>query len=520
MKLPPYTERYKHQDLSHWHEIGSKLASMKAGIGNSHVYNQTIDRLQDAKKTGNMLSLVNLIKKKIGARALVWLLNNDASFRQAVLSPKLLDSLQAFHQPRLTRLTLIQLIQLHFNRFDELDAEGSEHSIILVALQDLILKQLALMPANKTNPELDPITLLKRSGKLLFNVNSPYELVKKVQAEGVELQEQFVKIGLSGFDVGRFADVCRAHYYIETLKQLPIGADHDILSELLKPKVHNAPYQEGKRIGHTALEVLIDRATVSPGSYWQEFILNLAGDPRVSSTSVSFRTWWQPLGVSRTQKVRSWLAKEDLRLFLQAVEQYGIDSEKYDLQRMFPARKKFLEGLFQLGVIRNTRLMLGSTALRSVKKILDKEIRTNFLMLESGMSDKAVIYLDCGDFHLVEGSHSFKIWTYLGLPSELLLSYDIKGISHNDLTIRLPSEYRYRYEGLPYESVTHAAGVWQNKGLMFLAHHGISLDLESLFTPQDYKNQLSRYGIPVASNKKTVVPEPKMGFRARGFRLQ
>lgn len=42
---------------------------------------------------------------------------------------------------------------------------------------------------------------------------------------------------------------------------------------------------------------------------------------------------------------------------------------------MFPARKLFLEGLFKLKLIRNTRLLLGNRAQQIVKGILGKEVK-------------------------------------------------------------------------------------------------------------------------------------------------
>lgn len=101
----------------------------------------------------------------------------------------------------------------------------------------------------------------------------------------------------------------------------------------LKPSVSKAPFEGDRCIGHAALEILIDRTGQEPSDVWQTFILNLAGDPRISSAATNYRQWWQPLsGEARIQKVRGWLSKEDLRLFLQAVEQYGIQSHNDELQ--------------------------------------------------------------------------------------------------------------------------------------------------------------------------------------------
>jgi len=281
-----------------------------------------------------------------------------------------------------------------------------------------------------------------------------------------------------------------------------------VLDELLKPSVAKAPFEGARRIGHVALEILIDRAGQEAGEVWQNFILNLAGDPRISSSAVNFREWWQPLGEERIQKVRGWLSKEDLRLFLQAVEQYGLETANMEMQRMFPARKRFLEGLFKLKLIRNTRLLLGGKAQQSVKRILGKDVKTSFARMDGPMNDKAVIYLDCGDFHLVEGSHSFKIWVYLAAPGETLRTYERNTFSHQDLTTTVPGTYKKLYPGLPYDAFVHTPHAWQNKVFTFLAENGIALDVEQLLSAEDYRLQLRKFGIPAVSAKRTVVPAP------------
>lgn len=124
------------------------------------------------------------------------------------------------------------------------------------------------------------------------------------------------------------------------------------------------------------------------------------------------------------------------------------------------------------------------------------------------MSDKAVIYLDCGDFHLVEGSHSFKIWVYLAAPGEALRSYERSSFTHSDLTSAIPAAYANRYPGLPYDAFVHSPHTWQNKVFNFLAENGIALDIEQLLSRDDYRLQLQRFGLPVASGKRTVVPQP------------
>lgn len=175
---------------------------------------------------------------------------------------------------------------------------------------------------------------------------------------------------------------------------------------------------------------------------------------------------------------------------------------------MFPARKRFLEGLFKLKLIRNTRLLLGGKAQQSVKRILGKDVKTSFARMDGPMNDKAVIYLDCGDFHLVEGSHSFKIWVYLAAPGETLRTYERNTFSHQDLTTTVPGTYKKLYPGLPYDAFVHTPHAWQNKVFTFLAENGIALDVEQLLSAEDYRLQLRKFGIPAVSAKRTVVPAP------------
>jgi hypothetical protein len=397
------------------------------------------------------------------------------------------------------------VIQLYFSEFDRLDEVEAG---LLERLQQHLHDQLDRMPDPKQPLfSKDVLSVLKNEGRWLLDLNGPLELVRRVREQGRELGGTFSAYGLDGFDTGRYADICRAHFYLETLRGLRPGEWDPVLDELLKPSVSKAPYEDGKRIGHVALEIMIDRAADDPGENWQGFILNLAGDPRIISSAANYREWWKPLGEERIRKVRGWLSKEDLRLFLQAVEQYGIEAGNEKLQRMFPARKVFLDGLFKLKLIRNTRLLLGAKAQQTVKNILGSELKTSFARMEGTMADKAVIYLDCGDFHIVEGSHDFKIWIYLASPGELLRSYDKNYFTPTDLSTVIPGQYEKLYPGLPVGAYTHHPPLtWQNRVFQLLADNGIGLDIEQLLSKPDYKAYLAKFGMPAVSAKKVKVP--------------
>lgn len=511
MILPPIDNRpgeWPVHVVGEWQNLLSKVGSTRDKVGNSDVFEQARTSLIDMARTGQFDGLKTLLARRVGARALTWLWLHDESAGIRLLSEQMLEVLVEQQKPRLSRLTFLQMIQLYFRRFDLLDKPGSNTQLRAV-VQAHILQQLLLIPEKGQSLVQDPVHSLKHHGDWLLHLDGPETLAVQIREEGTELDIKFKDLGLLGFDTGRYGDICRAHYYLEVLRELEPDETDPVLDELSKPSVSKAPYGEGRRIGHAALEILIDRGGDQPGPAWVDFILGLAGDPRIAGNAPLFREWWLPLGEPRIAQVRGWLAREDLRLFLRAVEQYGLETENHGLQRMFPARKRFLEGLHNLNLIRDARLMLGSAAEGKVKRILGGEIKSVFASLDGPMSDKAVIYLDCGDFHLVEGSHDFKVWVYLAQPGPTIKFVDRRRFTHNELTISLPKAYKVTSPGLPLEAVSHN-GNWQRKVFEFLNRNGITLDIEQLLSKIDYKTYLVRYGMPVVSphNRPAMAPLP------------
>lgn len=501
MKLPP-TESLKldwnPSALESWISLVNEVRQLGENAGKGDLFQQVTARLQQMSRTMDFSSLPKLLDQRVTARALTQLWLEDENFRRRLMNIKLLQSLIAMQKPVLGVMPLHNLITLYFREYDRLDQLGEGFRSFL---QGVIEGQLELrLGGLDKNTSRDSLTILHSEANWLLFSDGPKQLVDYVHRNNIELAEAFVHFELRGLDIGRYGDICRAHYYLETLKQIPVGQYDEVFAELLKPTVGKAPYEGEKRIGHAALEILIDRADGDPGDSWQNFIMDMAGDPRIASSAPNYREWWKPLGEERIEKVRGWLAKEDLKLFLRALEQYGKESGKDDLQRMFPARKYFLEGLERLKLVRRTRLMLGKTAEYAVKKILGSELKTSYVKL-TDMTDKAVIYIDCGDFCIIEGSHSFKLWVYLATPSEQVHSYDVKTLSHYDLTNKVPASYKQLYgNDAAHKAITHHPNTWQKMVFDFLADQGIALDIEKLLSPQDYDRYLRRFGMPVVAN--------------------
>ncbi|WP_218573942.1 EH signature domain-containing protein [Plesiomonas shigelloides] len=486
--------------LKDWQELKSKAMQVEDSAGKNDAFTEMLSILREMARQGNFARLPQLLTRRVTARALTWLWLSDDEIWKRLLTPELLHMLVKAQNGRLTRLTLQQLVQFYFRTFDLLDQKNG----VRESLEQCLLTQLETLKKVKVESvRPDLLQSLKNNGQEILSLDGPHKLVAQTIKQGKELEDSFALMGLQGFTDGRYGDVCRAHYYLESLKKVPLHSWSPVMDELLKPAVSMAPYQGNRCIGHAALEIIIDRSINELSESWQNFILSLAGDPRIANTAANYRQWWQPLGEARIQKVRGWLSKEDLRLFLQAVDQFGAQSGNSELQRMFPARKLFLEGLFKLKLIRNTRLMLGASAQRSVRNILGKEVKSNFVSLNgAGLTDKAVIYLDCGDFHLIEGSHSFKLWVYLASPSPILTNYARNSFDHELLTKKVPRDYQECNPNLSYVGITHSPNIWQSKVFSFLADNGIGLDIEQLLSPTDYRYQLQRFGLPVVRSRQ------------------
>lgn len=513
MILPPIELvkiSWKPVSLEPWVELLESTKKIEDNAGRGDAYLKAEEKLLNVVRNRNFGILPDLLQKRVAVRALTQLWLDDPDVLKKLMSPRLLEIMVNAQQPRLGRVPLLNLLQLYFKEFDRLDRYSSVNGVSLrevfeVALVDQ-LKKVKLADEDLVADDL--ISLVKQEGDWVLKIDGPAQLVKFAIKNGMALDDTLLKFGLKGFDHGRYADVCRAHYYIEKLHEIDDQDWSPVFDELLHHDVSTAPYgSDGKRIGHAALEVLIDRV-MEASEAWQDFMLSLAGDPRVSSRVKSYREWWAPLGEKRVEKVRGWFAKQDLRLFLQALEQYGETTDNAELKRMFPARKTFLEGLFRLKLIKNTRLMLGSKAEYSVRKILKNELKVNYVKLDGQLSDKAVIYLDCGDFHLIEGSHSFKLWVYLAPPSLKHISYEVSSLSHFDLTNMVPRAYKEENPSLAYTAVVHSPSTWQNKVFEFLAENGISLDVEALLSKEDYRKYVARFGLPVVRPALNNEPRP------------
>ncbi|MBI9088309.1 MAG: hypothetical protein JEZ12_03775 [Desulfobacterium sp.] len=327
-------------------------------------------------------------------------------------------------------IAFIQLLRLFFKRFDKCGD--------FKALIDGIHKGFRQLEGKRLTTDIQAIAKYRNP---LLSGAGPDWLVRQAIERKIDFDALQQEMGITYFSGGRFGDICKTHYYLHQLRDLQPNGSSSILSEIMKSDVYDAPYKDKLLLGHEILSVLIDKAPVSElNREWQDVILGIAGDPRVPKGSVNYQKWWQILGDERIAKVHGWLSKFDLLLFLEVLHEYGKNSGKIDLERMFPARKKFLEGLHKQKLIHGSRLFVSTAADRYLKRHYKSSELPQYAVCNSDIS---VIYLNVQGRHMIEGSHSFSLWIYDDLPGNTnVLDYGQHRFSSRELGVGLSEEYQ------------------------------------------------------------------------------
>lgn len=381
-------------------------------------------------------------------------------------------------------------IKLDFRLFEKVDTIRPRPSSLLVEsvyshylkvydlLDDLSPVEVWLRQAKETRGELDENTAYILSGA------GPKWLAERSHEQQVDFDVQVSRVGLGNYLSGRFLATAKNIYYLETLRTLRPEEAHEILHEVQKPEVYDSLYENGTLLGHEILKILISRANVSQISeQWMNVIMAIAGDPRVSRQSERFVRWWSHIPEELIAKVRGWLSKLDLKLFLEALNNFAEEAKDLDLTRMYPSRKKFLEGLLEQKLVTGTRLFLTQNAKRYLEKHYKKEHLPSFSMVEG---DKSIVYISLPGVHAVEGTHVCKFWIYKHLSdSAPVFNYNKTRFTYRELTAGMnESMIRQRIGGCLAEVIHN--GSWQAKVALELKKAGVEFDPESLLMRDDY----------------------------------
>lgn len=460
--------------LVNFRKLSDDLKEMagKAGTENpafKRAYSGLVDSIRGGKK------LENILEKTIHVRALAIALNSPIGSK-LVLTEQVFRKIERL-QPKLSTLFIHSLLQhylMHFNR-------QPEHETIARWL----------------------ISALRKKGlniewhANIIGQNGPKWLAKKAIEQKRDFQNIVEEIGLHQYASGHFMKVAKGIYYVEQLEKIPANQPHELLEEVQKKQVYDARYDDKYLVGHKILEILIRRAPdQNVHDSWLNVVMSIAGDPRIPKNHSNYQRWWSQINQNLRLRVQGWLSKLDFRLFLEALENYSNLSNNHDLQRMFPARKKFLEGLEVNKLVDHTRLYLSGVAECYLKKNYQAEHLPSYSRVTSG--DRSIVYvrLKGGRAHMVEGSHSCYLWIYKHLTeAAVVFDYSQDHVTYGELTSEMNNKMSTHYCGA-VAKITHNPTNyrWQKSALSELQELGVNIQAKDVLSEKDYLEFKRKHG--------------------------
>jgi hypothetical protein len=300
---------------------------------------------------------------------------------------------------------------------------------------------------------------------------------------------------LDQYQSGDFMESAQRIYYVEQLKTITTNQPHELLVEVQKKDVYQSRFDQSELLGHKILKILIERApTDNIHESWLNVIMAIAGDPRIPNSHYRYITWWSYMPAHFISKVRGWLSRLDLKLFLEALEDFSNSSYDPEMKRMYPSRKRFLEGLYDKKLIQNTRLYMSRQMAHYLKKNYKSEHLPDFSIVTDG--DKSIIYVDLGYAHIIEGSHTCYLWIYKALaPSATVFDYGKTQETYSGLTSGL-NRKMWDKGVSSIATITHNPRhfSWQRKAVDTLVDLRVPVTIKDVLTPDDYRTYVRRFG--------------------------
>ncbi|WP_454778207.1 EH signature domain-containing protein [Georgenia muralis] len=494
LPLSPALPAWQPADTLAWATTTKRAATITQRVGQGRDFLALVTEIRRLVESGALARLDEMLEeRRAAARALLHVWQHDERLARRSLDGDRVRRLLRHQNPRPTYLTTTGLAAVLLKYFDELDSWSP-------GLFDEVSTATArAVQSQKThNAAHDLVATMRSEPRLYLDRQGPDRLGERLVAQNLSLSDHVRRTGLLGFDDGRYGERVRQAFYLTRIRRADhTTSGHEVLTEVAAKSVKNSlSATAGRLFGLDLLVALTDRTSGTPSDEWLQAVIDIGGDPRLRHTA-DWRTWWEPLPRALVDRVTTWLSAEDLRLFLMAVENFGRQERVSDLQRLFPPRKKFLWGLYDSGLVKETRLILGTNVRNSVVRQVGR-LRTDAAKLES-MPNTAIIFVDCGDFHIVEGSHHFKMWLYAGRPVPLLTDRSKRRFTGDELRYTVPLAHSDTHP-LGYnahDEVTHN-GFWQRRALEFLIEkHGFPVEPRAVLSPEDYSTLKHKFGLPV-----------------------
>lgn len=478
--------RWSDQDTSVWDKLAVDAQAMSRRIDNPGLNAETSKRARTVLTSEHPELHPELADRKI-CRAIVTLWAGDRRLAEETMRAPVLQTV--CDNGRFTRLFTFALANVYFTYFDRLDVwDQGLFTMTAERLQQAVSQQ-------TTAHSRDVLFAVRERPELTIGTDAPDAIARLALEQDRDLPSVMRDAGLGDYAKGQYAEAARQRLYLDRIAEADPQQSYDWLSDLCQSDVADAPAPDGRRFGHLVLEAMTDHRTDSPSREWESTILKIGDDPRARGT-VNWNKWWSRIPPENLRRVIAWLSGEDIRLFLEAVEVFGRKNNKTDLLRMFSDRERFLKGLLELKMVQETRLFAGPSARSAIRQIMGTDLRTSITQITGGnYSDTAVIFMNCGNFHIVEGSHNFKMRVLRGKPPEIMSDWKMGRIDYSGF---LNGVEHSRSPGEDYVSLTHNVHKkWISDALLFIEHAGQYVPPEDVMTAETYQKVSATRQLPV-----------------------
>lgn len=422
-------------------------------------------------------------------RAVMTVWAEDSDIAEHSLREDVFNRVAPLEDGRSTLLSL-SLATVYYKYFDLLD--DWEDGLFATVGTRLV----AFGRRQRSSGSANVFTALTQHRKLSVGPHAPARIAARIREKDTPLRLYLERSGMVDYQQGQFGARVLQATYLDRIAHADPCEEHDFLAELNAVQLKKAPMPDRRMFGHAVIEAMTKTDVSEPHPTWRNTIIDIAGDPRARGTT-EWSTWWALVDEECKARVIAWLATQDLQLFLDAVEAYGEREGDADLIRMFRDRKHLLQGLHRQGFVRETRLLAANEARSSIRLQLGSELRTEITPLFGIFPDLSVIFLDCGDFHIVEGSHNFKLRVFIGDRPREFTTWSKARFHVSEL--RNPA---YQEGSLHKAFTHHSSAKWIADALMFLAEHGINIPPEALMTPETYELVNLKFELPVQKGRK------------------
>jgi EH_Signature domain len=471
-----------------WETRARGATALSRGAGTGRQFAELVEEARRLLLAGDLDQLSTRLSERRFVRAIVnaWL--DDASLARATMSPQLVGSLAV--RNALSRLTTVTIASLFFTHFDRLDMW---HEGLFLSVRNLLQGAVA-QQRRRAHPDL--VEAIWHHQAYLLERGGPINLAGSLLASGDDVVTWLQANHLTGASDTRWGRLARDAFYLRRIEAAHAeNGDHAFLetvtSEVIVRQRTESTEEDGLYFGHQVLAALTAKPTRHPSAAWLEATLAFAGDPRHSQTEAWIR-WWSKVPAENLERAVRWMRGVDLRAFLDGVERYAHESRNESMIRMLDARKRLLLGLYEQDRVDDVRLILGDDIRRWIRRSVALTHSEEAQLRDPGKQDTAVIYVDCGDFCLVEGSHNFKLHIYLGGPPERLADRAVRSFKGTELRETFPYRHVQAHGPDSYLAVAHQGGEWIRTALDFLRRRGVVIEERGLMTSNEFADLARR----------------------------